>query len=114
MRYTKKQIEDTSRLMVEALYRQKDIDDAMEEVFSKEVGVYRNFRQNVKHLEMQMNGKTPHLATPCNWAEAIYKFLSDTDKLKFLNAMNRQIEYDAKYGTPSHKLKNWVQKQRAL
>ena len=114
MRYTKEQVDDTSKLMVEALYRQKSIDDAMEEVFNKEVGVYRNFRQNVKHLEMQLNGRTPHLATPCNWAEAIYKYLKDDDKLKFLDAMDRQVEYDAQYGTPSHKLKNWIETQREL
>ena len=112
MRYTKEQIENTAKLIVEALYGQKNIDEAMEEVFSKDVAVYRNFKQNVKYLEMQMNGKTPHLATPHNWAKAIYKFLRDSDKLKFLDAMDRQVIYDAKYGTPSHTLKKWIKNQR--
>ncbi len=113
MRYTKEQVDSTAKLMVEALYRQKTIDEAMEQVYSKEVKIYEHFKQYVGNLKKQLDGGTPHLATPCNWAEALYKYLKSDDKLKFLDAMDRQVAYDANYGTPSHKLKKWIKEQRS-
>ena len=112
MRYTKEQTFSISKLMVEALYIEKTVDEAMEQVFSKEVGMYRNFKQNIKNLEKLLNGGIVHLATSCNLAEAHYFHLKGSDKIKFLDAMDKQIEYDATYGTPSHKLKKWIDTQR--
>lgn len=114
MRYSKEQVDGTAKLMVEAVYRQKTIDEAMEQVYSKEVKIYEHFKQNVRNLEKQLKGETPHLATPSNWAEALYKYLENDDKLKFLDAMDRQVVYDANYGTPSHKLKKWIKAKRDL
>ncbi len=112
MRYTNEQVDSTSELIVEALYGVKLIDEAMEQVYSKEVKVYTNFKLYVGYLKKQLEGKTVHLATPCNWAESLYKNLNSEDKLKFLDAMDRQVEYDLQYGTPSHKLRKWINSQR--
>ena len=114
MRYTEEEVDSTSRLMVDALYGIKTIDDAMEQMYDKEVKAYLNFKLYVKYLKNQLEGKTVHFATPCNWAKAHYKYLNNEDKLKFLDAMERQVEYDSQYDTPSHKLKKWIKSQRIL
>ena len=114
MRYTQEQMFSISKLMIESLYKEKTIDEAMEQVYSKDIGMYRNFRQNVKNLEKLLNGGIVHLATSCNVAEAHYFHLKGNDKLKFLDAMDKQIEYDSNYGTPSHKLRKWVAIKRKL
>ena len=108
MRYTQEQIEDTSKLIVEALYSEKTIDEAMELIFSKEVKQYKNFKLNVMNLEKQLNGKVIHFVTTCNWAKAIYKELNNEDKPKFIEAMKRQVEYDLKYNLKNYKMRKWI------
>ncbi len=114
MRYSEEQVDSTSKLMVDALYGIKTIDEAMEQMYSKEVKAYSNFKLYVKYLQNQLDGKTVHFATPLNWAKVHYKYLKNRDKIKFLDAMERQVEYDSQYGTPSHKLKKWIRSQRLL
>jgi hypothetical protein len=108
MRYTKEQVDNTSKLIVEALYSRITIDEAMELMFSKEVKIYKNFKLNVINLKKQLDGKVIHFVTSCNWAEAIYKELNNEDKSKFIEAMKRQVKYDLKYNVKNYKLRKWI------